>query len=481
MNMMPPPANYPIEAFHAVVRDAIWEVLDQVQAPDALIAGSALTAMAIACQANVDVMLPSGLRRPPGLFMALIGQSGERKTTVDDLISAPIYAYDQKHAASDADKQAHYRASLRLWQATNNALQRKIDKSAQGTDDLKQYLDELVEQERREPNNPAPKQIIYQSITERPMLEALHGHGKSIAILSDEGEIVLKGGAMKKMGSMNKAWDGKPLSLDLVDVRVRIVDPRITISFMVQEEVIEEFLGKRGRIARGSGHLARYLFAWPASTVGFREMKLGDHAWIHLPAFHQRITELLDEADLRQANNQARTLLEFCTEAKELWVDSQNWIEKGMRPGGCFYSIKDFASKMLEIAGRVAAILHYFNRLEGKISRETLERALTIVGWHLDEFNRLFGDTNCTPQIDQDVQYLGDYLLKRHWLRGEGQAYWNEVRTHCKLRDQLRFEAALRRLELQGVVRIEMDYTGSGKGKRVIILNPFRFQQAAMA
>lgn len=481
MNMMPSPANYPIEAFHAAVRDAIWEVLDQVQAPDALVAVSALTGMAIACQANVDVMLPSGLRRPCSMYTALIGQSGERKTTVDDLISAPIYAYDQKHAASDADMQAHYRASLRLWQATNNALQRKIDKSAQGTVNVKQYHDEVMEQERREPNKPVLKQIIYQSITERPLLEALHGHGKSIAILSDEGEIVLKSGAMKKMGILNKAWDGKPLSLDLVDVRVRVVDPRISISFMVQEEVIEEFLGKRSRIARGSGHLARYLIAWPASTVGFRKMTLGDHAWIHLPEFHKRITELLDEADLRQANNQPRTLLEFCTEAKELWAESYDWIEKGQRPGGRFYSIKDFASKALELAGRVAAILHYFNRLESEIGRETLQRALTIVGWHLDEFNRLFGDTNCTPQIEQDVQYLGNYLLTRHWLRGEGQAYWNEVRTHCKLRDQLRFEAALRRLELQGVVEVVMDYTGSGKGKRVIILNPFHFQQAAMA
>ncbi|EIM03324.1 YfjI family protein [Rhodanobacter thiooxydans] len=481
MSMMPPPASYPIEAFHAAVRDAIWEVLDQVQAPDALVAGAALTAMAIACQANVDVMLPSGLRRPSSLYTALIGQSGERKTTVDDLISAPIYAYDQKHAASDADMQAHYRANLRLWQATNNALQRKIDKSAQGTADVKQHHDEVVEQERQEPDKPVLKQIIYQSITERPLLEALHGRGKSIAILSDEGEIVLKSGAMKKMGNLNRAWDGKPLSLDLVDVRVRVVDPRITISFMVQEEVIEEFLGRRGRIARGSGHLARYLIAWPASTVGFRKMTLGDHAWTHLSAFHQRITELLDEADLRQTNNEPRTLLKFCTEAKELWAESYDWIEKGQRPGERFYSIKDFACKMLELAGRVAAILHYFNRLKGEISRETLQRALTIVGWHLDEFNRLFGDTNCTPQIEQDVLYLGDYLLNRHWLRGEGQAYWNEVRTHCKLRDQMRFEAALRRLEIQGAVEVGMDYTGSGKGKRVIILNPFRFQQAAMA
>lgn len=479
--MMLSPANYPIEAFHAIVRDAIWEVLDQVQAPDALIAGSALTAMAIACQANVDVVLPSGPRRPVGLFMALIGQSGERKTTVDDLISAPIHAYDEKHAAADAEMQARYRASLRLWQASSNALQRRIDKSAQGSADLTQYLDELVEQERMEPNKPVSKRIIYQSVTERPMLEALHGYGRSIAILSDEGEIVLKSGAMKKVGNLNKAWDGKPLSLDLVDLQVQVMDPRITISFMVQEEVMDEFLGKRGRIARGSGHLARYLIAWPASTVGFRKMKLGDHVWIHLPAFHDRITELLDEADRRQASNQPRTPLVFCTEAKELWVESHDWIEKGNRPSGRFYGIKDFASKALELAGRVAAILHYFNRLEGEISRETLQRALTIVNWHLDEFNRLFGDTSCTPQLEQDVQDLGEYLLKRYWLRGQAQAYWNEVRTHCKLRDQLRFEAALRQLELQGIVKVEIDYTGSGKGKRIILFNVFRFEQAATA
>lgn len=481
MNKMPPPANYPIDAFHAIVRDAIWEVFDQVQAPDALVAGSALTAMAVACQANVDVMLPSGLLRPTSLFMALIGQSGERKTTVDDLISAPIHAYDQKHAASDADMQAYYEASLRIWHAVDNALQRKLDKAAQGTANPEQHRDELVEHGRHKPKKPAPKQIIYQSITERPILEALHGNGKSIAILSDEGETVLNGGAMKKMGNLNKAWDGKPLSLDLVDVRVRVVDPRVTISFMVQEEVLEQFLGRRGRIARGSGHLARYLLAWPASTVGFRKMTLGDHDWIHLPSFHDRITELLVEADLRQTNNQPRTQLEFCTEAKELWAESYDWIEKRQRPEAPFYGIKDFASKMLELAGRVAAIFHHFNRLTGAISRETLQRALAIVGWHLDEFNRLFGDTNCTPQIEQDVQYLGDYLLNRYWLRGLGQAYWNQVRTSCKLRDQMRFEAALRQLELRGVVKVEMDHTGSGKGKRVILLDPFRFQQAAMA
>lgn len=480
MSMMTIPSIYPVDAMYAPVCDAIREVQNQVQAPDALVAGSFLAAMSIACQGNVDVLLPTGLARPSSLYLAMFGQSGERKTTVDSLVSASIYEHDKQYAAANADAVTHYEATLRMWQAVDAALQRKLAKALQKSADLEQYRDELMAHARLRPRKPAPKRIIHQNITERPFLEALQGDGKSIAILSDEGEIVLKGGTMAKTGVLNKSWDGAAsLTLDRVDGHVQVANPRVTVSFMVQEDVFEEFWNKRGRIARGSGQMARYLVAWPASTVGFRRMTLEDHTWVHLPSFHERVTELLVRADQRQAHGEARLLLEFSSEAKELWVDSQNWIEIRMRPGECFFGIKDFAAKMLEIAGRVAAVFHYFNGLEGSISRETLQRALHVVWWHLDEFNRLFGDANCIPQLQRDVQSLGQHLFDHYWSQGYRKASWNRVRTHNgSVRDQERFEAAMWELQRLGAVWFGQEGNGGRKGKRYIYLNPDYFQPA---
>ena len=485
MSMSTVSSAYPVNDMYAPVCDAILEVQRQVQAPDALVAGSFLTAMSIACQGNVDVLLPTGLVRPSSLYLAMFGQSGERKTTLDNLVCAPVYDHDKQYESANADAAADHEASLRMWQAADGALQRKLTKAVQEGADLEQYRDELVAHARLQPRKPAPKRIIHQNITERPFLEALHGDGKSIAILSDEGEIVLKGGTMSKPGVLNKSWDGAAsLTPDRADGHVQATNPRVTVSFMVQEEVFQEFWNKRGRTARGSGQMARYLIAWPESTVGFRRMKLEDHVWVHLPSFHNRVAELLVAADKRQADGEPRALLEFSKEAKELWVDSQNWIEFRMRPGEPFAGIKDFASKMLEIAGRVAAIFHYFGGLEDPISHETLQRALHVVWWHLDEFNRLFGDANCVPQLERDVQSLGQHLHDHYWSQGYTRASWNRVRTHNgSVRDQERFEAAMRELELRGVVWIRSDrgWRTSGRGKRYINLNRQHFQPALLA
>lgn len=483
MNMMTSPPPYPVDAMYAQVRDAVREVQNQVQAPDALVAGSFLTGMSTVCQGNVDVLLPTGQLRPANLYIAMFGGSGERKTAVDGLVNAAILEYDKQFAPANAEAAAHYEAKLRIWEAKSAALNRKLAITLSKNEDPEQFHDELMAHVLLKPSRPATKCILHQSITERPLLEALHGDGKHIAILSDEGEIVLKGGAMDKPGFLNKGWDGGPsITMGRSDDHLRATNPRVTVSFMIQPELFEEFWRKRGRRTRGSGHMARYLVAWPASTVGFRRMLLQEHTWSYLPLFHKRATELLVMADHRQSHGQPRTLLEFSTDAKELWVDAQNWIEVQMRPGELYSGIKDFASKSLEIAGRIAAIFHYFSGLEGQISKETLHRALQVVGWHLNEFNRLFGDAHSVPQLQRDVAYLRQHLLNHYWRQGQGKASWNHVRTHNgSVRNQQRFEAAMQQLWQEGTVQFGQEHRGRSKGKRYVYLNPHQFQQAALA
>ncbi|MBS7459049.1 DUF3987 domain-containing protein, partial [Coralloluteibacterium stylophorae] len=315
----------------------------------------------------------------------------------------------------------------------------------------------------------------------KPMICSVVKRLLRMSVLLDDGLYLASAGtAQWGQVTLNKAWDGaKTLTLDRADDSIEVFNPRLTISMMVQEKVFKAFMDKRGEIARASGHLARYLVAWPASTQGFRFMSLKDPVWEHLPRFHDRAAELLAAAHKRQTSgDHSRKKLSFTPEAKELWVRTQNDIEPRLHQSGDLASVRDFASKSMEITGRVAAILHHFSGQEGDcISMETLERALDVVGWHFDEFISLFGDKNDEPEHVKDVRTLGRYLWSRYWQAGFGMAMRNEVRRCGPIRHQGRFEAALHQLCMDGSIQVKHENAFKGKGKLWIHLNPTVFSR----
>jgi hypothetical protein len=111
----------------------------------------------------------------------------------------------------------------------------------------------------------------------------------------------------------------------------------------------------------------------------------------------------------------------------------------------------------MEIAGRIAALLHHFTGQEGKISVDTLERALQILGWHLDEFKRVFSPLGKMPQEILDAQLLMDYLQSHFFGFGHFVIPKNLVLKNGPLRPVRRMQAALDILISQGRVYIGRD------------------------
>lgn len=411
--------------------------------------------MSIACQGDIDVELPSGQLRPCMLYLATIAESGERKTTTDNLVCAPIYEHDAKRKAAHTEAVIAYEADLYAWDAVNAAIQRKISKSVVAGDDATRFRSELIAHARIKPSKPVRDRIIFESVTQRPFMEALRGDGVSLAILSDEGEIVFKGGAMNNLGILNRAWDGaKSLTLDRADDSIEVTNPRVTVSFMVQAGVFQEFMEKRGGVARASGHLARYLVAQPVSTQGFRYMALEEASWEHLPAFHSRVRELLESASSRRASSdRSRKVLSFAPEAKETWAQKYNEIEQQLMPNGLLVGVRDFASKSMELVSRVAAIFHHFSGQAGSvISLDTLKRAIEVVWWYFEEFSRLLGDPAFIPEYQKDAASLWRYLCEICARAACVVVARNDVRKCGPIRHQGRFEAALAELLRCGLI-----------------------------
>ena len=206
-------------------------------------------------------------------------------------------------------------------------------------------------------------------------------------------------------------------------------------------------------------------------------MSLDEPVWQHLPKFHARMNELLEAtAARRKAGDTSRKLLSFSPEAKKLWVEVQNSTEPKLQPGGELESVRDFASKSMEIVGRLAACMHHFEGLAGDvISMESLQRALAVVDYYFDEYIYLFGNRNDVPQSQKDVNALGLYLQSRYWVNGYGTALRNEVRKCGPIRHQGRFEAALNQLCWNGSVSVRHENLRMRKGKLWIDLNPNAF------
>lgn len=459
--MAPAITPYPIAAFHLMIADAANEVIRNVQVPDAMVGMAMLTAMSVTCQGLVDAQLPTGLIRPVSLYLLVVANSGDRKTGVDNVVAAPIHALDEEWAKTYDAALATYKSQRIAWEAVTKGLSRKLAKAAQAGQSLAELNRELAEHMACEPTKPRRRRMVRQNITERAVMEAMAGEGESLGFLTDEGDVIFKGGAMRQLGRMNKSWDGaRTIAIDRADDETIVAhEPRTTFGVMVQEAVLRDFLARHVEMLRGSGHLARYLVGAPPSMQGYRYVYTLDQYWNFLPAFHARMTELLQEYRQRiEAGAIQRQVLQFSDEAKFRWRDASNSLEETLRhPDGYFHDISDFASKGMEIAGRIAALLHYFTGQEGKISVDTLERALQILGWHLDEFKRVFSPLGKMPQEILDAQLLMDYLQAHFFNFGHFVIPKNLVLKNGPLRPVRRMQAALDILISQGRVYIGRD------------------------
>ena len=264
---------------------------------------------------------------------------------------------------------------------------------------------------------------------------------------------------MQGLGNLNRAWDSPPiLSLDRAEHdHVFVSRPRLTVSILTQPAVLRNYLSRHGEEARGSGHLARYLVAWPTSTQGYRFVQPNELAWDHMPTLHARFAELIQEyLAMRASGHIQRKVLEFTPDAKERWFQLANHTEWLLRPGDFFHDMNDFASKAMEMVARVAALFHHVNREEGHISLDTLNRAIAIVGWHLEEAKRLFSTDVIQPQDQVDAQAICGHLRHRVWT-GNVTTSWigrNELLRNGPIRDRGRLNAALDVLQNAGAIWI---------------------------
>lgn len=464
---------YPADALPDTIRRAVEEVAGFVQAPLPMVASSAIAALSLAGQGLCDVQRSQRLQGPCGLFLLTIADSGERKSTCDGFFTAPLRQYEAD--AADAAKPAmkDYRADVEAWEAKRAGLKEKVrqdvkaDKLTTGTEAR------LRELEHAKPEPPRVARLLYADATPEALAYGLAKQWPSGGVVSAEAGIVFgshgmgKDSVMRNLALLNQLWDGATLTIDRrTSESFTVRGARLTVALQVQEPTLREFFDKAGALARGTGFLARFLVAWPASTQGTRAFVEPPANWPALSAFHRRIAELLAlPVPMDEAGVLSPPVVTMTPEAKTLWIEFHDEIESMLGAGGALYDVRDVASKTADNAARLAGLFQLLVG-GGAIGEEAFECASRIAAWHLSESRRFFGEL-AMPQELADAARLDAWLLdycRRNATRTVGK---NHVRKHGPLRDGARLDAAIR--ELEGLDRAARQRVGK---RTDILVNP---------
>ena len=456
-------AAYPLDALPPLIRSAVIEVCGFVKAPVALVAMSALAALSVAIQAHTDVQRAVKLEGPCGLFFTGIADSGERKTSCDGYFTAAIRDYESREREKARPLIQAYETDLDAWKAERSGIQEKIKAMAKEGKPTKAMVDRLHDLDRDKPLAPRVPRLLYSDATPEALASNLVNGWPSGGVFSNEGGIVLGGHAMNKdvamrnMARLNQLWDGTIKPTDRVTTEsYGDTTARLTMSIQVQEPTLRAFFENTRGLARGTGFLARFLVAWPESTMGTRMFDEPPAGWPALAAFNNRLTAILDRpAPVDDDGVLTPAMLMLSPEAKTLWIAFHDQIEAMLGTGGELYDLRDVGSKAADNMVRMAALFHVFTGAIGPIDAEMVESTAQIVTWHLLEAKRFLGELAMPAELANPAR-LESWLLEWCKRAGIGEVPTKAVQQYgpSGLREKAPIDAAVNELAELGRARL---------------------------
>ena len=397
---------FPMVSKSTLITNAFQEAKIITQAPDPMVYLASISAASIALQGVINVELPIGKVCPVSLSTLTIAESGERKSSVENLLTKGIKLFQKQALKCYQEELKRYKAKLEIHNKKTVQIKKSVDLNNQAQ--CEDMVDILLEHERYQPVKPMLPMLTFEDSTQEALLSSLSENIPNAFLGSSEGGVLLNSRLMSQTASLNSIWSGDDITVNRkVEESYTLEGARLTVSIMTQWGALERFMKKTKDDIRGNGHLSRFLVCAPFSNCGFRQSNGMDSSRDGLQAFNDRLYELLSEtAELDDYT--LKRVIKFSDEAKRIWLDVYNDIESKMGPNGIYQDVKDHASKLPENIARVAALIHYFdNSSEEGISASTLMEAINLVGYFSSQFMSVF---SAPPKYVTDSQNLMQWL-----------------------------------------------------------------------
>ncbi|NNA82491.1 DUF3987 domain-containing protein [Pseudomonas lactis] len=221
--------SYPSLSQFPLLDAAINEAQANIQAPRGLIQNAALTAISVVLQGLVDIRKPNGQVAPTSLMLLAIADSGERKSTVENVFLKPIRAFQAKQGEEVKESQSVWKVKYDTWMVRRNGVLKAIMKKASKGLSADEEEKVLLALEKEAPAKPKEFKILYEDSTSEALFHGMYENLPAAGLISSEGGGVLEGRAFNDLSKQNAIWSGDSITIDrktaesfkLVDARLR--------------------------------------------------------------------------------------------------------------------------------------------------------------------------------------------------------------------------------------------------------------------
>lgn len=457
------PVDFPMDGLPLQLQKLVEDVEHKTKASRGLIVTTMLGGISLSCQDIVDVKSPLGDTHPVSLYLLTLADSGERKSTVEKILMAPLYTRQHELEKEFRADVAKYNESFPAWKVIDDALKKKLKNDVSKGLDRSASSRAVGEHSINMPTRPNNKKLILSDVTSAAIKECLSAHN-SVGVFSDEAGSLLRGDLLSDAPFLNSMWSGSSRSVDRGSrPSLFIEQPRLSLSLMVQPDLFDDYIVREGKAARASGFFARCLICQPDSMAGSRVVAnfntIDNHLAESIQCFHSRISALLEETKKRKTEGDERFCLEFTQSAKEIWWTQYNDLERQIGERGALNPFKDFVSKYVENLSRITACIAYF---EGDhiIDYKHVTGSIKIMNWYLGQFANVFSPLKFANQEYKDSEVLW------RWLQSNFN-FWmlNKIKKNdilqlgpMAVRKKERLEQALALLQVQGKLVVIKEY-----------------------
>jgi len=387
--LLPPSETFPVDELGAIMARAVKQIAFAIQVPVAIAAQSVLANASLAVQGHYDVEMLHGDIRPTSIYFLSVLHSGGRKSASDSMAGKSIKEFEENSRNEYKTRFNNYSNRMDVWKSERNVILKDkniVDKEFE--------LDALGV----EPMAPMTPVLTIPEPTAEALQKCLGLERPSMGLFSDEGGQFIGGYANSTEKQLATAtilsgiWDGSPIKRNRVlDGSSAFYGRRLAIHLMVQDGIANIMSGNEQ--FRSQGILARFLIAEPEPLIGNRFYRDVKNSFDNMGPYNDALERLLGRElpIVDESNWQLKPeVLVISDEAKQELITFSDEIEGRQSPDKDLNFIADFASKLVEHAVRLSAVIQVLEDPTARqVSAEKVKHGIALSRYYLSEAVRI--------------------------------------------------------------------------------------------
>ena len=389
------------------------------ETPFELSASIVVAVCSLVASKKLIVDIGTGYTEPLALWLLCCLASGNRKSSVVKASTKPLTDWESLESNRISPERMRIKSERHTIEARVKGLRAKAA-TANDLEDLKKECHEL---EQTMPEIPQLTALWTSDCTGETLGDLLADNDECIGWFSAEAAIfeILQGRYSKhpNIEIFLKAHAGDPERVNRKTRSTLLHFPRLSIGVTPQPEVLSGLATTPG--FRGKGLLARFLYFFPVSPLGYRKFDTSPVSHQITDDYTSGIEKILSW-NKSEADNRLHTI-HLSDHARELWENFRNKTEVRMRAGEDMEYLTDFAGKLPGTLVRVAGVFHAieaagknFLPWEKEIHMETMIKAENFMNCSIEHSIHAFDHMGADHHLE-DARKILAWLRRNHSIK----------------------------------------------------------------